>query len=690
MLTTSLLPEIFLGTLFTALLFCGIAEFRREKRGRLLLCFLLRAGAVIALYLMLTGNGSLQWEKTRAQHSCILLRDVSDSMKIQGRTLQREFDAVYAETRNALRTLENAQITELVFASETAPAETKEKLPGTSTALGNVLASLAHRYSNAQIFLLSDGRSNQGTHPAAAAAFLKNLGFTLHVLLPGRAAEEIPPTLAISSVSCPDSFRAGQEKIFRAALLVSGVPEGKKATLRAELRVDGKRIGQIREKADGPLPDVQFKPEEANIPGGGWHELEIRAALEIPGSEEVTALYRDVFEVPSENTAMLLWNRMDPELNALLPLLRERYNPFRFAYVSRFAKQPVKEQEKQIDSLRLLMLGPVTPDTLAAEVKKTTARKLREKSLTLLFLSPRVLNAWRRDPEIGNFVPAANTAFTRLPDGTRYRFTENGTVRSLPFASLWRMTPKASAAPKVLPGDWNGIPPLLLSGGNVTAFATADTWRWRIAPDRSLALAFVPFWKQMLSACDNFDASNLRLTIARADPLLSDDLYRFTVEDYAKQTAGTDLCLLRRAPGGKEMQTLLRFAPAKNRVTSAQLRITGPGIHWFRAEDAKTHRRTGPIPLVIRGNEAETRFRTPDLALLRKLAELGGGELCGRDAIRSTIGKIAARTKETAFRTRRTHHEGAPGFRFACAVLALLLLSTEWLLRKKETHHAEP
>ena len=48
-----------------------------------------------------------------------------------------------------------------------------------------------------------------------------------------------------------------------------------------------------------------------------------------PQEEQIYAVLSRIlvedFEVPAENAAMLLWNRMDPELNALLPLLRERY-----------------------------------------------------------------------------------------------------------------------------------------------------------------------------------------------------------------------------------------------------------------------------------------------------------------------------------------------------------------------------
>lgn len=677
------------GLLFAVLLVCGIAEFRRAPRGRLLLYFVLRAGAFLLLSLILAYSGTFRWEKTRIPREIVLLRDVSDSMKIQPEPVRRGFEAIYEETLRALNAVSGVRITELVFAAETAPARKHATLPGGSTALGDALASLARRYAGARIFLLSDGRSNCGAHPAAAAAFLKNQGAALNVLLPGRTGEEQYPSIAFESAAAPDSFRSGHPPLFRAMLLLSGIPEGKTGTLQAELLIDGRTADKIRRNAEVPAAELLFTPDDAVLPASGWHEFEIRAELRVPDAAPVRAVFRDVFEIPAENAAMLLWSRMDPELSALLPLLRQRYRPFHFAYASVFAKESAKDQEKRIDSLRLLMLGPVLPEALTADIRKRIADKLHRKTLTLLFLSPRVLNAWSRDPELGTYVPAAGAAFMRLPDGTRYRFTDSGRAHSLPFASLWRMTPKPSAAARRLPGDWNGLPPLALSTGNVSAFAPADTWRWRLSPDRSRALAYVPFWTQMLESCDNFDGSDLHFSIVRADPLLGGDLYRFTVEDYGRETSGAKLQLLRKDPETGTMRKLLSFGPAENRVSSALLRITEPGVHWFQAEDAKSRRRTQSVPLVVRGNETELRFNTPDTEMLRMLAELGGGSALGRSAVRSAAEKLAETAGKPAYVHSRKYQDPPAGFRMLCALLALLLLAAEWLLRKKESCHAE-
>ena len=169
MLNLPFLPEIFLGVMFLVLITCGIVEFIRAPRGRLLACFVLRAGAVLMLYMIFSHSGMAKWEKSREGFKIVMLRDVSDSMGLLPEETRRELDGIYGDTRRALEAIPETEITELVFASETAPAEAGRKPAGGTTAIGDALTSLMKRHSGAQIFLLSDGRSNRGGPPAAAA-----------------------------------------------------------------------------------------------------------------------------------------------------------------------------------------------------------------------------------------------------------------------------------------------------------------------------------------------------------------------------------------------------------------------------------------------------------------------------------------------------------------------------------------
>ena len=390
--------------------------------------------------------------------------------------------------------------------------------------------------------------------------------------------------------------------------------------------------------------------------------------------------------MPVENAAMLLWNRMDPELNALLPLLRGRYQPFHFSYATLFGRLPEARQLKRIDSLQLLMLGPVQPDALPLNVRKRIARKLHEKNLTLLFLSPSVLNAWSRDPEIGVYVPASSASVLRLPPGTKYSFTAGSRNYDLPVTAFRRMIPKPSAVAKQTLKMRNLSLPLLLSSGNVSAFALAGTWRWRLSPDRSLALAYAPYWNMLLAACDNFDKSDLHFSITPADPLLADDLYRFTVEDYSKEPV-RELYLLRQTEDGRTMKRLYRFGKAENHVYSTLLKITEPGIWWFQAEDGRRTRRSRKAPLTIRRNEKELLFSTPDQEALRMFAALGGGSVIRRETIRDTIGKLKKQAENSSPVYRRKQQDPPYRLHLVCALLACALLSAEWLLRKMESNH---
>lgn len=686
MLNLPFLPEIFLGVMFLVLITCGIVEFIRAPRGRLLACFVLRAGAVLMLYMIFSHSGMAKWEKSREGLKIVMLRDVSDSMGLLPEETRRELDGIYGDTRRALEAIPETEITELVFASETAPAEAGRKPAGGSTAIGDVLTSLMRYHSGAQIFLLSDGRSNRGVHPAAAASFLKNQGSALHVFSGSRNQEGDYPSLSFGDVNPPDTFDSKQPSVFTASVFLSSVSSERRGTLKAELLIDGKRAAEVRLDADAPVKELQFTPADASLLTSGWHEFEIKAELAVSGSPAVARSYQDVFQVPVENAAMLLWNRMDPELNALLPLLRGRYQPFHFSYATLFGRQPEARQLKRIDSLQLLMLGPVLPDALSLNVRKRIARKLHDKTLTLLFLSPSVLNAWSRDPEIGVYVPASSASVLRLPPGTKYSFTAGSRNYNLPVTAFRRMTPKPSAVAKQTLKTRNLSLPLLLSSGNVSAFALAGTWRWRLSPDRSLALAYAPYWNMMLAACDNFDKSDLHFSITPADPLLAGNLYRFTVEDYSKEPV-RELYLLRQTEDGRNMKRLYRFGKAENHVYSTLLKITEPGIWWFQAEDGKRTRRSRKAPLVIRRNEKELLFSTPDQEALRMFAALGGGSVIRREMIRDTIGKLEKQAENSSPVYRR--RQQAPPYRLhlVCALLACALLSAEWLLRKMESNH---
>ena len=686
MLNLPFLPEIFLGVMFLVLITCGIVEFIRAPRGRLLACFVLRAGAVLMLYMIFSHSGMAKWEKSREGLKIVMLRDVSDSMGLLPEETRRELDGIYGDTRRALEAIPETEITELVFASETAPAEAGRKPAGGTTAIGDALTSLMKRHSGAQIFLLSDGRSNRGGSPAAAASFLKNQGSALHVFSGSRNQERDYPSLSFGDVNPPDTFDSEQPSVFTASTFLSGVSNEKRGTLKAELLIDGKRAAEVRLDADAPVKELQFTPADASLLTSGWHEFEIKAELAVSGSPAVARSYQDVFQVPVENAAMLLWNRMDPELNALLPLLRGRYQPFHFSYATLFGRLPEARQLKRIDSLQLLMLGPVQPDALSLNVRKRIARKLHEKTLTLLFLSPSVLNAWSRDPEIGVYVPASSASVLRLPPGTKYSFTAGSRNYDLPVTAFRRMIPKPSAVAKQTLKMRNLSLPLLLSSGNVSAFALAGTWRWRLSPDRSLALAYAPYWNMMLAACDNFDKSDLHFSITPADPLLADDLYRFTVEDYSKEPVRA-LYLLRQTEDGRTMKRLYRFGKAENHVYSTLLKITEPGIWWFQAEDGRRTRRSRKAPLTIRRNEKELLFSTPDQEALRMFAALGGGSVIRRKTIRDTIGKLKKQAENSSPVYRRKQQDPPYRLHLVCALLACALLSAEWLLRKMESNH---
>ena len=190
----------------------------------------------------------------------------------------------------------------------------------------------------------------------------------------------------------------------------------------------------------------------------------------------------------------------------------------------------------------------------------------------------------------------------------------------------------------------------------------------------------------MLAACDNFDKSDLHFSITPADPLLADDLYRFTVEDYSKEPVRA-LYLLRQTEDGRTMKRLYRFGKAEKHVYSTLLKVTEPGIWWFQAEDGRRTRRSRKAPLTIRRNEKELLFSTPDQEALRMFAALGGGSVIRRETIRDTIGKLKKQAENSSPVYRRKQQDPPYRLHLVCALLACALLSAEWLLRKMESNH---
>ncbi len=680
-------PWIFLGILLGVLALSAGIELRLAPRGRILLSLALRGSAFFLLFLILSDSGTAQWEKKREPLPVILLNDESDSMTKMPDSARQEWKELSADLGRALRRVPNLSVLEYRFSSRPVPADSRETSGTGATAIGNTLAELQRKHPAARILLFSDGRNNQGPHPVSAAAFLKNQGAAVHVISGNPVPAEEMPDLLIADAKAPDFLHAEPSPRFTAGVFLSGLSERKDITLETELSIDGGKSEKKTVHVTSPAFAAEQNTPDPALLTPGWHEYEWKMILKIPGRPDIEKTVRDVFFVPQKNAVLLLWNRMEPELGTLLPVLRARYRGLKFAYASRFAARKETEQLAEINSLQLLLLGPVKPSELKKAVLEKLTERLKEKSLNLIFLDASVLSDWEKVPGFAEILPAEALTRLRLNAETPFRFSAGETRYEVPVKTLWRLTPRNRGIVRCSLKASGAELPMLISAGNISVIPILGAYRWMLAPERKHALGYAPFWNTLLGSADNFNRKELQLSIEPEDPLFRENHYRFLVEDFAEQKKNRNLRLLRSNRRTGPMEPLSAFDRPENRKAFLLLRLTEPGIWWFQAEDAANGEKTEKIPLVLRADQRELLYSTPDTVALRMTALYGGGSVIGREQIPALVSVLEKQAAKRLVTLRRTAQD--PPFRkhLIYGLAAVLLLIAEWGIRKWEMFH---
>jgi hypothetical protein len=312
----------FLALLGLWTLFCYAREGRPSVPGRLALT-LLRVAAAAAL-LVLLFEPTLRTERTERHRSSVaVLVDRSDSMALRDRwtdpaarrTLGR-WASVHDLTllpRNewvrralleepALRRLRRGHDVRLyAFAGERRPTTVTavsrpSSLASDSTRMGDAISSTLDEFAGqplAGIIVLSDGGSNRGEDPVAAAA--RSAEQRVPIFTVGIGDPTPPRDLAVASVLVDDVVRKGDEVPVVVGLKHSGLvtPESspahrwpaRRVSTRVTLREDGRELGtqSVTLTAAGQQ-EIQFRYRPARP---GAHTLQVSAAP-LPG--EITLL----------------------------------------------------------------------------------------------------------------------------------------------------------------------------------------------------------------------------------------------------------------------------------------------------------------------------------------------------------------------------------------------------------------
>ena len=222
--------------------------------------------------------------------------------------------------------------------------------------------------------------------------------------------------------------------------------------------------------------------------------------------------------------------------------------------------------------------------------------------------------------------------------------------------------------------------------GKVMAVTGDGLWRWAMLPPELAQYSgvFPEFWAQtvryLASGSDFLPGQNLTLTPSRPTYAPQEEI-DFTVT--RRGTANDTLPILTvRDERGNATPLTLSAGRTDNGATTYTAQMTASSAGDYSATATQTRngkQETATALYSIVPPLAETVGRSANPALMRHIAEAGGGETLAPDELKLLPTKL--RTLERATRTRELKHE----LTSSCWVLCLLvgLLGLEWLLRRR-------
>lgn len=688
------MPAAFAVLCGIAIIAATIIELRNKPRKMLAVLAALRLGALILILMLLNSFQKAGWEETKLPHNVVLLKDVSASMSMLSEQTTDELRTMENALRNAAKQNPAVRFEEYVFAGSLAKPDRAVEAGQSATALGDALLSVNRLHPNADIFISSDGASNSGIHPALAASMLTSSSAKTHVFLPRELESGNAFDLSVSDAVQPSSWKS-DKKVFSATVRANNPATGKHsgmAKFKAELKIDGAKMASGEFTADSNIKDVSLAlPPDTKL-APGWHEFEI--AVSDSSEREATNLNnsaKGIFRSFEDEAVMVIWDRVDPDLNALRPTLEQRYSKLDFSYAAQFMQKSPDAQCAEIDSWVLLITA--SPATIFSQkaIEKIQS-KLEAGRLSIIIVNPKAADSFLKIPGFAKYLPFRSPG-ERLPPEKEMEieFSQSGTKFLMPIRTLYSFLPASNLMVKAYTGPVGGRRtfPAVIANKNIALMAFTGTWRWKISPDRKTALSYESFWDNLLSSCDNYGRKGLYLSADERNDSLSKNVYIFTLSDYIRGKDGNsdvqEVWLWKENPGGKPVQ--VRKMPVNSDgFSSAILQILSPGVHWFYAEiDNSEHRRSNRVPVMIPDNTRETLDYAASGRILALTAEKGSGAQITPDNLKKMDSLL--KFKPSKLRIRK---EVPPDFSrdILYAAGALLLLAAEWLLRRIEDNNA--
>ncbi len=601
---------------------------------------------------------------------------------------------------------------------------------GESTALGGAVLAILDQLRGAApaaMVVLSDGINTDGPTLSEAAQAARNRGVPLFLI--GLGSEQAPPGLKLSDLLVDDVVFVDDPVNFECRLTASGLP-GRK--VKVILREKGK-------------PDLLAKVETTAGPDGQSQPLRLSYRPPRPGQFEyvVSAELQGTQGEPGPPSNQLS-RKVQVRKEKIRVLLVQGYPSFEFRYLRNLLERqetislktvlqeadlehagqdvsalrvfPVRRQE--LFAYDVVILGDADPSLLSAAALRNLADFVDQPGkggALVLLAGPKYLPAAYRDTPLARLMPF-DPAGVRYPDPAR-TLTDGLTVQP---TELGQASPpmQLGDSPEETQAVWRGLPPLYwlleaprlkpgvrvlaeawrpaapegrrlpviclqyVGAGKVLFHASDETWRWRWrAGDRF----FARYWLQTIrylcrtKLSESNRAVNLstdRRQYARGEPVWlradfadqrlappEDDGVAVVVEQAGRQTQR--LRLHRATIGRGEFEGVLSgMAPGNYHAW-----IAAPTIPGRAAVDFSV---TPPA-----GELSQTRM---DAASLRKAAEQTGGQFYTFETAHQLADDLPP--------GRQVPLESLPLLplwnRWPVLALFLLLLTSEWILRKRK------
>lgn len=618
---------------------------------------------------------------------------------------------------------------------------------GATTQLGASLVQVlgAHRGRHVtDVLVLSDGRQNGGLAVAEAARAAAAQGVPVHTVVLGDTRPE--RNALIELVEAPTSVLEGDEVELTLRVIGRGTAEGESVGVvleelqpddppgrpgrvlgedRLELRAAGERTTLVAPAPDsaGGARERRFRVSLPPLEGETLlddNSIEVRVAVT---PEKVRVLFVDGYPRWEYRFLKELLKRADENIEVQVVLLSASPD---FRQESTKGMQPLAEvptdRKTLLDSYDVVILGDVnpyaiSPDSAKAEEFMRSVVELVERGGGLLLIAgesdnPRSFVGTPLEPLFPVQLDAAEMAAAR-PDtrrGFRPQLEDpahpHEIVRLLPDVEanrrLWEepggLEPqfwyqpvnRARPGSQVLlrhpdEGNSHGRYPLLVSGyfpsGRTLFTAIDSTWMWRYHyGDRF----HERYWRAAIRwlALGRLKSGDRRYRVEV--PQASFDIgarveveARVLDEDFQPSTRPTQESWW-SGPDGRPAELLLAGDPERPGVFRATLEPDRPGLYRVWIEVAGERVSSTEFEVVL--PSLENRDPAPDPGLMRELARLAGGRAVDLAHVADLWDEFPGGEERREPISSRLEDVWD---RWATLLAALLVLSVEWVLRKR-------